>query len=60
VHAHSDHGKAREILGAEPRVGLDEGLARMARWVEKAGVRKSPPFAGIEVERGLPGVWRED
>src|SRR5215211_6001774 len=59
IHAYSDHTKARRILGMEPRVGLDEGLRRMAEWAKAAGARKSSDFEGIEVERGLPPVWLE-
>lgn len=29
--------KARELLGWEPRVGLDEGMERTARWLEEQG-----------------------
>jgi hypothetical protein len=47
------------VLGCHPRIDLDEGLARMARWVRETGPRSSPPFSGIEIERHLPGVWRE-
>src|SRR5215211_5611009 len=59
MHAYSDHTKARRILGMEPRVGLDEGLRRMAEWAKVVGARKSTDFEGIEVERGLPPVWVE-
>jgi UDP-glucose 4-epimerase len=59
MHAYSDHTKARRILGMEPRVGLDEGLRRMAEWAKAVGARKSSDFEGIEVERGLPPVWLE-
>jgi UDP-glucose 4-epimerase len=59
VHAHSDHSKARDVLGCRPRIDLEEGLARMAAWVKENGPRMSPPFSGIEVERHLPSVWRE-
>lgn len=41
--------KAREILGFEARVDLDEGLRRTARWIEQEGDRLpqlSPMFRG--------------
>jgi dTDP-L-rhamnose 4-epimerase len=31
-HAVADVTKAREVLGWTPRVGIDEGLAALARW----------------------------
>jgi nucleoside-diphosphate-sugar epimerase len=30
--------KAREVLGYEPRVGLDEGMERMRRWLADEGM----------------------
>jgi UDP-glucose 4-epimerase len=59
VHAFSDHGKAARLLGYRPRVPLEEGLARMAAWVKQVGPRASPPFRGIELERGLPPGWHD-
>ena len=29
--------KAREVLGYEPRVGLDEGMERMRQWLAAEG-----------------------
>jgi UDP-glucose 4-epimerase len=60
VHAHADHAKARRRLGIDSLVSLEEGLGRMAGWARKAGIRKSPRFGNIEIERGLPAVWQED
>lgn len=34
-HTYADTTRAREDLGFVPKVGLDEGLAREARWVEE-------------------------
>ena len=31
----ADYSKAREILGWEPKVGLEEGLSRCYKWIEK-------------------------
>lgn len=36
----ADYTKAREILGWEPRIGLDEGLGRCYDWIEKS-IRKN-------------------
>jgi UDP-glucose 4-epimerase len=60
VEAYSDHSKARRVFGMSEPVGLDEGLARMARWAKEVGPRKGDKFGNIEISRGLPPVWLED
>jgi len=57
LHAHSDHGKARRILGCAPAISLEQGLARMAEWAWRVGPRSSREFQGIEVEKNLPAGW---
>jgi UDP-glucose 4-epimerase len=58
THAFSDHGKARRLLGFSPTVSLEDGLARMVRWVRTVGPRAPRPFERIEVEKNLPPSWR--
>jgi UDP-glucose 4-epimerase len=55
--AWASHDKARTLLGAAPRVALEEGVARMARWARQAGSRKGKPFGEIEISQGLPPSW---
>jgi NAD dependent epimerase/dehydratase len=38
----ADASRAREVLGWEPRVGLDEGIARTAEWLERNRHRYRP------------------
>lgn len=58
VHAFSSHQKARRIFGSSPTVELDEGIARMARWVKSVGVRPPVAFQGeIEVPVNMPPSW---
>ncbi len=57
IHAFCDHAKARDVLGYEPAVALDEGLERMARWALRVGPRASRDFEGIEIEKGMPPAW---
>lgn len=59
VHAYASHEKAEQILGARATVCLEEGIDRMVDWVAKAGLRKSRPFADIELTEGLPSIWAE-
>jgi UDP-glucose 4-epimerase len=59
LHAHSDHAKARAILGCAPAVILEQGLARMAEWAWRVGPRSSTEFEAIEVSQGLPVNWVE-
>ncbi|MFO7691891.1 MAG: NAD-dependent epimerase/dehydratase family protein [Vicinamibacterales bacterium] len=56
--AYSTHDKLQRVFGARPACGLDDGLARMARWVTQHGARSSRAFDEIEVRRNLPSVWR--
>jgi nucleoside-diphosphate-sugar epimerase len=36
----SDNSRLREVLGWEPRIDLEEGLAETYRWIEKQLVEK--------------------
>jgi UDP-glucose 4-epimerase len=55
--AWASHDKARQLLGAIPRVSLTDGVARMARWARQVGSRKGKPFKDIEIRTGLPPSW---
>ena len=57
-HAYANHGKLEEYFGKLPTTPLMTGLARMAAWARKTGVRSSKPFEHIEIERALPPSWR--
>jgi UDP-glucose 4-epimerase len=59
AHVYASHEKARRILGYQSRVGLEEGVGRMAAWVKQVGARTSRSFAGLEIERNLPPSWRD-
>ena len=56
--AYASHARLRATFGVRPTVTLDEGLARMAKWVREQGVRESRPFEAIEVARNLPPSWQ--
>ncbi len=58
VHeAYSDHAKAKRILNSRPRVGLHEGLTRMAEWAKQGGAKRQKIFKDIEVPINLPSAW---
>lgn len=57
--AYSDHAKARELLHAHASVSLEEGVARMAKWVKATGIRESTKFRAIEITQNLPPSWLE-
>ncbi len=58
VHAFSSHAKARRIFGDSPTIELEDGIARMARWVQSVGVRPAVAFQGeIEVPINMPPNW---
>ncbi|MBI3667703.1 MAG: NAD-dependent epimerase/dehydratase family protein [Acidobacteria bacterium] len=56
-HAFSNHEKARRILGTAAAIRLEEGVARMAAWVRRTGIRASAPFENIEVRKNMPPSW---
>jgi len=58
-HAYSSHAKIRKIFGSQQSVGLEEGVARMAQWVQRVGVRKNKDFKAIEIHKNLPSVWKK-
>jgi UDP-glucose 4-epimerase len=58
VHAYSAHKKVQKHFGdLIKNVSLEEGVAKMAAWAKKAGVRQGKPFEGIEVRKNLPPSW---
>lgn len=57
-HAYCNNGRAKIAFGdLMPDVHLKEGLAKMAEWVKRAGLRKSKPFTNIEITKNLPPSW---
>jgi UDP-glucose 4-epimerase len=55
--AYATHEKARRLLGASPRVDLQDGIHRMAEWAKRVGSRKGKPFDDIEISIKLPPSW---
>ncbi|PWH19531.1 MAG: UDP-glucose 4-epimerase [Ardenticatenia bacterium] len=56
-HAFSSHEKVKQFFDVPEPVPLEEGVARMAAWVQRVGSRKTREFANIEIPRGLPAGW---
>jgi UDP-glucose 4-epimerase len=56
-HAFSTHKKIQRYFDLREPVPLQDGVSRMARWVLKAGSRKTTDFAAIEIPFGLPEGW---
>jgi UDP-glucose 4-epimerase len=54
---YASHEKAHRLLGATPRVSLEDGVHRMAQWAKQAGARKGKPFGNIEVPNNMPPSW---
>jgi UDP-glucose 4-epimerase len=59
VLAFSDHSKAERVLGNRRKTTLEEGVARMARWVEAHGSRQSSVFKDVEIAKNLPRSWAQ-
>jgi UDP-glucose 4-epimerase len=57
VHAFSDHAKLHGVFGEQTPVPLEDGLRRMAAWVEEVGVRPPVRFDSVEILRNLPPSW---
>jgi UDP-glucose 4-epimerase len=55
--AFSDHSKAEHVFGKQAKVPLEEGIARMAKWVKLHGARESSVFENLEVTKNLPPSW---
>ena len=56
--AFADHARWQEVFGPVEFTPLEKGLQKMAAWVRSVGVRQTPPFAEIEITRGLPESWQ--
>jgi len=59
VMAFSNHDKCKRVFGETAKVGLEEGLQRMAAWAKQHGARTGKAFANIEIERNMPQSWRQ-
>jgi UDP-glucose 4-epimerase len=57
LEAFSDHSKCDALIGARERVSLQDGVARMAKWVKEHGSRVSGVFEDIEIMRNMPQSW---
>lgn len=57
--AYSSHKRLESVFGSRTQTSLEDGLAKMAEWVKKAGSRKSKSFKDIEIDKGLPPSWKE-
>ncbi len=56
--AYCDHTKVRKVFGPLPETRLSEGLEQMAAWARRVGARESSDFTEIEIEQGLPPIWK--
>jgi UDP-glucose 4-epimerase len=56
-HAFSSHEKTRRVFGERPLFTLDEGVQRMAAWVQQYGARSSQEFDHIELTKNFPKAW---
>lgn len=59
AHAFSGHGRLHAALGASLATDLDEGLRRTWLWARSVGPSEAPSFGAIEIDEGLPAIWRD-
>jgi UDP-glucose 4-epimerase len=57
MNAYSSHEKVRRIFGERDMFTLEQGLGRMAAWVQQHGARSSQKFKDIEVIKNFPAAW---
>lgn len=57
VTAYASHEKLRRYFEIPDPFPLEDGLARMAEWVKRVGVRETKEFTNIEIPEGLPEGW---
>jgi UDP-glucose 4-epimerase len=57
--AFSSHHKIKRVLGFQPRISLEQGVAQMASWARQTGPRTIRPHADLEITAGLPPSWAE-
>jgi UDP-glucose 4-epimerase len=57
AHAYANQNKLRRVFGVVPETPLEEGLARMARWVKAIGARHSKNFEAFEITKNMPPHW---
>lgn len=55
--AFCDDSKADHVFGKRQKVGLKDGVRRMAKWAKAHGARPSSAFQDIEVLKNLPPSW---
>ena len=55
--AFSSHARLARLIGYRARVGLEDGIRRMAAWALAVGPRASRPFDAIEIRKNLPKGW---
>lgn len=59
AHAWSDHTRLREVFGAAPDTDLEAGLRLTWEWARTIGPSETPAFTAIEIDQGLPAIWRD-
>lgn len=58
IHAFASHEKVKRFFGNIMQdTSLEEGIMKMAKWVEEHGAKKTTSFTNIEVKKNLPESW---
>lgn len=58
THAWSDHTRFRDTFGAHAETSLEDGMRHTWAWASALGPQDTPAFPAIELEQGLPEIWR--
>lgn len=60
MHVSPSHKLLQGLWPEWSPTAIEVGIAEMARWARTIGPREPGVFTEIEIERGLPAVWRVD
>lgn len=58
-HAYCTTEKSSKILNFEEKVGLEEGIQKMARWAKKKGPTNPTIWKNYELNKNLPSFWKD-
>ena len=57
THAVANHDKFEKTFSVRNPITLEEGLSKMAKWVQVVGSIPTSKFSNLEITRGLPDGW---
>lgn len=61
THTYESQEKLKKMTGYEPKILLEEGLIKMAKWAKEKGIRdfKEPKWEGLEIKKNFYSFWNK-